>query len=87
MNPQEQFCPNPNCKVRGKVGASNISVHPTGIPFGHSQKERRYLCKRCNKTFSETRGTAFYYLKRRADVFMLVVTLLAHGCPGLGRPE
>jgi transposase-like protein len=73
LNPQEQFCPNPNCKARGKVGAGNINVH--------SKKERRYLCKDCNKTFSETKGTPFYYLKKRADLVVLVVTLLAHGCP------
>jgi transposase-like protein len=73
MNPCEQFCPNPDCKARGKVGAGNINVH--------SEKERRYLCKSCGKTFSETRGTPFYYLKKRADLVVLVVTLLAHGCP------
>jgi transposase-like protein len=73
MNPQEQFCPNPDCKARGKEGASNISVH--------SKKERRYLCKRCNKTFSETKGTPLYYLKKRANLVVLVVTLLAYGCP------
>ncbi len=80
MNPQEQFCPNPDCpcgelreKARGKVGASNINVH--------SKKERRYLCKSCGKTFSETKGTPFYYLKKRGDLVVLVVTLLAHGCP------
>jgi transposase-like protein len=73
MNPQEQFCPNPECKARGKVGAGNIGVH--------SKKERRYICKMCSKTFSETKGTPFYYLKKRADLVVLVVTLLAHGCP------
>jgi transposase-like protein len=73
MNPQEQFCPNPDCKARGEVGASNINVH--------SKKERRYFCKTCSKTFSETKGTAFYYLKKQADLVVLVVTLLAHGCP------
>jgi transposase-like protein len=73
MNPCEQFCPNPDCKARGEVGTGNLHVH--------SKKERRYLCKSCGKTFSETKGTPFYYLKKRADLVVLVVTLLAHGCP------
>jgi transposase-like protein len=73
MNPQEQFCPNPDCKARGKMGAGNIGVH--------SKKERRYICKECGKTFSETKGTPFYYLKKKTDLVVLVVTLLAHGCP------
>ncbi len=73
MNPQQQFCPNPDCKARGKLGEGKIGVH--------SKKERRYICKRCGKTFSETKGTAFYYLKKGSDLFVLVVTLLAHGCP------
>jgi transposase-like protein len=73
MNPQEQFCPNGECLARGKVAGGNIGVH--------SKKERRYICKRCGKTFSETKGTALYYLKKGADLFVLVVTLLAHGCP------
>jgi transposase-like protein len=73
MNPCEQFCPNPDCKARGEVGAGNIGVH--------SKKERRYLCKSCGKTFSESKGTPFYYLKKGSDLVVLVVTLLAHGCP------
>ena len=73
MAPQEQFCPNMECPARGKVGEGNIGVH--------SQKERRYICHKCGKTFSETHGTALYGLKKRAEVFVVVVTLLAYGCP------
>jgi transposase-like protein len=73
MNPCEQFCPNPDCKARGEVGAGNIGVH--------SKKERRFICKACGKTFSESKGTPFYYLKKKTDLVVLVVTLLANGCP------
>jgi hypothetical protein len=61
------------CSARGEIGAGNIVIH--------SQKERRYKCKVCNKTFSETRGTALYGIKKSAEQFTLVVTLLAYGCP------
>ncbi len=46
-----------------------------------SQKERRYQCSTCGKTFVETKGTAFYRLHKAADLMTLVVTLLSHGCP------
>lgn len=73
MNPQEQFCPNPACSASGKVNAGNIVIH--------SQQERRYKCKVCGKTFSETAGTALYGVKKGAELFVIVVTLLAYGCP------
>jgi len=47
----------------------------------HSQKEQRFICHACHKTFSATTGTAFYRLRTAAETVNLVVTLLAHGCP------
>ena len=48
----------------------------------HSQKERRYRCKRCSRTFSATKGTALYRMHKPKElVLTAVVTLLAHGCP------
>jgi transposase-like protein len=73
MNPQEEFCQNVNCPDRGKVGNGNIVIH--------SQKEKRCKCKTCGKTFSVTKGTALYRLKKEAGLFVMVVTLLAFGCP------
>jgi hypothetical protein len=35
----------------------------------------------CHKTFSATTGTVFYRLRTSAETVVLVVTLLAHGCP------
>ena len=73
MNPQEQFCPNEKCVDRGKTQHGNIVCH--------SRQEKRYKCKTCGKTFSETYGTALYGIKKKHEVFILVVTLLAFGCP------
>ncbi len=47
----------------------------------HSQRERRYRCKRCGKTFAATRGTALYRAHKPHAFVVQVVTLLAHGCP------
>lgn len=73
MNPQEEFCPNMDCPDRGKIGNGNVVCH--------SQKEKRCKCKTCSKTFSVTTGTALYGLKKGHDLFVMVVTLLAFGCP------
>jgi transposase-like protein len=73
VDPQTVFCPNSACPASGHVGKGNIGVH--------SRKERRYKCHVCGKTFAETKGTVFYRLRTAQDVVVLVVTLLAHGCP------
>ena len=36
MDPQAQFCHNPDCPARGQAGLGNIRIH--------SRKERRYRC-------------------------------------------
>ena len=73
MDPQTVFCHNPVCPASGQVGKGNIGVH--------SVKERRYICHVCGKTFAETKGTVFYRLRTAKDIVVLVVTLLAYGCP------
>ena len=47
----------------------------------HSQKEQRFICHACQKTFSARTGTVFYRLRTSAETVVIVVTLLAHGCP------
>jgi transposase-like protein len=73
MDPTTTFCPNRHCPARGQTGGGNIGIH--------SQKEQRFICHECQKTFSATTGTAFYRLRTAAETGSLVVTLLAHGCP------
>jgi transposase-like protein len=73
MNPQSQFCHNPQCPARGQVGQGNIRVH--------SQAEQRYRCTTCGQTFAATKDTPFYRLRTAADMVTLVLTLLSHGCP------
>lgn len=63
----------PPTPPRGQSGQGNIGVH--------SIKERRFRCRQCGKTFAERSGTPFYRLRTPAETVVLVVTLLAHGCP------
>jgi len=73
MDPTTTCCPNIACPARGQTGQGNIGIH--------SCKDKRFLCTECHKTFSATKGTAFYRLRTSAETVSLVVTLLAHGCP------
>jgi hypothetical protein len=73
MAPTTVFCPNLACSARGPPGQGNIGIH--------ARKDKRFLCTECPKTFSATKGTAFYRLRIAAETVPLVVTVLAHGCP------
>lgn len=73
MDPQSKFCHNKDCPARGQIGKGNIGVH--------SQKDRRYKCHVCGKTFTETKGTVFYRLRSNKQLVVIVITLLAFGCP------
>jgi len=73
MNLTEIFCPNIDCPARGRCQAGNISVH--------SQAEQRCYCNICRKSFSVKKGTIFYRLKTDPVQVMMVLTLLAYGCP------
>jgi transposase-like protein len=73
MDPTTVFCPNTYCHARGQTGQGNIGIH--------SQKEQRFICHECHKTFSARKGTVFYRLRTSAETVVIVMTLLAHGCP------
>ena len=73
MDPTTTFCPNGACSARGQTGQGNLGIH--------SCKDKRFRCPECHKTFSATKGTAFYRLRTSAETVSLGVTLLAHGCP------
>ena len=51
----------------------NISIH--------DRKRERYRCTICRKTFSQRTGTMFEGLRKPTDLIVIVVTLLAYGCP------
>src|SRR3989454_505461 len=73
MDPTTTFCPNQHCPARGQTGQGNIGIH--------SQKAQRFICHACHTTFSARKGTVFYRLRTSVDTVVIVVTLLAHGCP------
>jgi len=71
MNPQSQFCHNLDRAARGQIGQGNIRVF--------SKREGRYPT--CKQTFTATKGTPLYRLHKALDLFVVVLTLLCHGCP------
>jgi transposase-like protein len=73
MDPTMVFCPNRACPARGHTGQGTIGIH--------SRKDKRFVCTECHKTFSATKGPAWYRLRTAAETVPLGVTVLAHGCP------
>lgn len=73
MNTLLQFCPNETCSARGQTGQGNITIH--------DRQRQRYRCRTCGHTFSARRATMFEGLRKPTDLIVIVVTLLAYGCP------
>src|SRR3989442_2028950 len=73
MNPASQFCPNLACSARGQVGQGNI--------VSHGRERPRYRCQTGGKAFSAKEGTMFAGLRKPRELIVIVVTLLAYGCP------
>src|SRR5258707_4792985 len=73
MDASQVFCPNQRCKTRGQIGQGSIVIH--------GKKRPRYRCKTCGKTFSAEAGTMFEGLRKPKTLIVIVVTLLAYGCP------
>lgn len=62
-----------DCHARGQTGKGNIRIH--------SYKEKRCICDECTQTFSWRKGSLFYRLRTDPKLVMIVITLLAYGCP------
>jgi transposase-like protein/IS1 family transposase len=73
MDASKQFCPNEACSARGKIGEGTIAIH--------SYHPQRYRCRICKKTFSARRGTMMEGLRTAPELVVIVVILLAYGCP------
>ena len=66
LDPALMTCP--HCGEENRIGV-------------HSHKERRLMCHACKTSFAETKGTIFFNLHYPIWVVVLVMTLLAYGCP------
>src|SRR6202158_5965889 len=73
MDASQVFCPNLDCGARGQVRQGNI--------VSHGKARARYRCKTCGKTFSAQAGSMFERLRKPKALIVIVVTLLAYGCP------
>ena len=73
MDPTTTCCPKRHCPARGQTGQGTIGLH--------AQKEQRCICHACHKTFSARKGTVCYRLRTSAEPVVIMVPLLAHGCP------
>jgi transposase-like protein len=68
LRPEKVVCPNSACDATTRIGV-------------HSHKERRYICHGCKSTFADTTGTMLYGLKHPIWLVLIVLSLVAYGCP------
>jgi hypothetical protein len=47
----------------------------------HDPKRQRYRCRICRQTFSARKGTMLEGLRKPTELIVVVLTLLAYGCP------
>lgn len=75
MDPHDKWCHNARCRAYGLPGEGHVVIHSR-------EKERRYQCKRCRRTFTERKDTALY---RAHKPEWLVVAVLTLCCPMAAR--
>jgi transposase-like protein len=74
MDPHNNtFCPNTACPATGQIDEGNIKIH--------SHSPERYRCNVCQKTFGARKGTPLYRRRIPEATIVVVLTLVAHGCP------
>lgn len=66
LDPQLMTCP--YCGEEKRIGI-------------HQAAERRLICHGCRRTFTDSKGTLFFGRNYPVWVIILVLTLLAYGCP------
>src|SRR5258708_1985687 len=73
MDASKVYSPNLDGMERGKSGEGNI--------ISQGKRRARHGCKSCGKAFSAQAGTMFEGLRKPKALIVIVVTLLAYGCP------
>jgi hypothetical protein len=73
MDPTTTFCSTRPCPARGQTGQGHLSIH--------ARQEQRFICHAGHQPCSAPKGTGFYRLRTSAAPVVIVVTVLAHGCP------
>lgn len=71
------FCPHESCPDYGKLQTDG---HNNLFKFGKTANGiQRYRCKSCQKTFSENRGTIFYYRHVPESEIIESLAMIAEG--------
>ncbi len=73
-----KVCPNPKCDLYCKTGKGNVISNGT-YKIKDGTSSRRFLCKKCGKTFCNSAGSIFYGLRSSEDKVITAIKLLAKG--------
>ncbi|MBA3035539.1 MAG: helix-turn-helix domain-containing protein [Desulfobacterium sp.] len=79
----EAACPNADCPLYGIKGKGNVVSNGTYHRKG-KKTGRRFLCKKCRKSFCNRTGTVFYDLRSPEENVTKALRLLAEGKPLCG---
>jgi len=74
---EKRFCPNIDCEHYGKTNFGNIGLH--SFYQTTMGKRRRFICKTCKKTFSQTCRTPYYRLHHHMILFNQVAMMGVEG--------
>ncbi|MBU1053187.1 MAG: helix-turn-helix domain-containing protein [Proteobacteria bacterium] len=73
-------CKNPKCTLYGKTEKGNIVFNGT-YRTKQGSPGRRFLCKKCSKSFCHRTGTIFYDLRSPEEKVIKSLSLLLKGMP------
>ena len=73
MDPHRQRCRKLACRAYGRAGQGHVVIH--------RRAERRYQGKRCRRTFVRPAATGLDRRRAGRDEVVVVLTVLAYGCP------
>jgi len=70
-------CPNKTCADYGKTGKGNIVANGTYKSRGG--RVRKYICRRCSKSFTSASNTIFYDLKTDEKTIIMGLKMILKG--------
>lgn len=82
----QEACPNPKCELYGRQGEGNI-VSNGSHPDRSGHRVRKFLCRRCGRSFCDRSNTIFYDLRSPEEKVLMALKLLVKGMPLRGVAE
>ena len=73
----DMACPNESCRDYGKAGNGNIVGN--GTYHTKSGTVRKYICRRCSRSFCDRTNTVFFDLRTEDKTVLIALKLVLKG--------